>query len=140
MKTRNGYVSNSSSSSFIVMYNDGSKLVMKGSKRGSKKFDFTIQDFIDMVEHSPDYSSDCTGIVADGIENVESYLTEKDSYGCSNCDEEWSKEILDRMSRNRDKFSEAMIVRVAYDDKFVRKMLEAFLSSGEAISLDEGEC
>ena len=139
MKTRSGYVSNSSSSSFIVMYNNDSKMVMKGRKKGSPSVDFTIQDFIDLIEHSPNYRSDCTEIIADGIENVESYLTEKDYSGYSRYDKEYANKIIEKMNANKDKYNEAAIFRVEYDDKFVRKLLEAFINSGEMLSLEEEE-
>ena len=136
MKTRSDYVSNSSSSSFILMYNDDSKMVMGGRRCGSPKVDFTVADLIGFIEHSPNYCSECTEVVANGIENVESYLTERDPYGYSNYDEEYSSGILKKMQSFKDKYNEAMIIRVEYDDKIARKLIEAFINSGEMLNVD----
>ncbi len=140
MKSRMGYVSNSSSSSFIIMYNDDSKLLMHGrGKKTSVEFEFTIGDMLDVVEHSPDYHSDSTQLVADGMENVIDYVTEKDYSGYSRYDEKYSDAIMKKINANKDKYSEAAILRVEYSDKLVRNLLEAFIKSGEIIEIDSEE-
>ena len=139
MRTRNGYVSNSSSSSFILMYNDDSKLVVSGRSKDSGSFDFTVEDLTRIIEHSNNYCSDCTSVIADGIGNVKAYLTEKDEYGYCHYVDEYSKEILRKIGENGEKYREAMILRIAYDDKIVRRLIDMFVKSGEMVSIGESE-
>lgn len=139
MKVRSGYVSNSSSSSFVLMYNQESKLVIHGNMKISASVDFTINDLVDMIEHSSNYCSDCTEIVANGYENVMSYLTEKDQYGYSNYDEDYASGILMKMEQEKEHYNDAMIVRVEYGDRIIRKLVDAFIASGEIKSIDESE-
>ena len=139
MRTRKGYVSNSSSSSFVVMYNDKAKLRIGPCKKGAKASEqayFTVKDFIDMIDRSPDYCSERTELVADGIDNVKSYLTEKDSYGFQRYDEEYSWKMLEKIGSNSGKYGEAAIFRIEYGDKLARKFLDAFVKAGEFILID----
>lgn len=136
MRERNGYVSNSSSSSFVLMYRDDSRIALDGRSGNRFVCDFTVSDLIELISHS---NTGCTEIVVDGYENVKSYLTEKDEYGYSNYDEEHSDAILKKLEQNRNDYPDAMVLSMEYHDKAVEKLVNAFMESGEFILIDKNE-
>lgn len=139
MKKRNAYVSNSSSSSFVLMYRDNSRIAL--DKRYGSRFvcDFTVNDLLEIINHLNTCCLDCTKIVANGYENVKSHLTEKNEYGYSNYDEEYSNAILKKLEQNRNDYPDAMVLSIEYHDKAVKKIMNAFIESGEFILIDENE-
>lgn len=134
MRERNGYVSNSSSSSFVLMYRDDSRIALDGRSGNRFVCDFTVSDLIELIS-----CSDCTEIVVNGYENVKSYLTEKDEYGYSNYDEEHSDAILKKLEQNRNDYPDAMVLSMEYRDKAVEKIVNAFMESEEFILIDKNE-
>lgn len=137
MKVRLNYVSNSSSSSFVLMYRDDSRIAL--DKRSGSRFvcDFTVNDLLEIINRSNACCSDHTEIVVDGYDDVKSYLTEKDEYGYSNYDEEHSDAILKKLEQNRNDYPDAMVLSIEYHDKVVEKIVNAFIESGEFILLDK---
>lgn len=138
MKVRNGYVSNSSSSSFFIMYKEKSH-VRFGSKDGKFLSNFYIDELFDYINSLNNYSGDSTQIEANGFDNVFNYLTVEDQYGYRRYDAEYSDGIIKKMLDNKEQYPEAAILRVSYDDKITSKLLKAFIDSGEVISVDEEE-
>jgi hypothetical protein len=139
MRVRSGYVSNSSSSSFILMYRDDSKIALDERSGNQFACDFTVNDLLDIINRLNTCCSECTEIVVDGYENVESYLTKKNECGYSNYDEEYSNAILKKMEQNRNNYPDAMVLSIEYRDKAVKKIVNAFIKSGEFILLDENK-
>ena len=137
MKVRSGYVSNSSSSSFIVMYNDDSRLLMKPSKTGkgkrkpAKELSFKFDEFLELADRYNHDISEDTCVKADGYESVKDYLTDSDGYGYTRFDIEYAQKIVDLLEKNHNEYEEAAYIQVAYSDKFVRNLLKLFIDSGE---------
>lgn len=132
MKVRSGYVSNSSSSSFIIAYKEDAEL-----KLGRSGKSITMRDFIDAVERSTrDWSSDETQLVAYGEENVVEREQERWSY-------DDSKEMLDGLGKfiekHRKKGVEFATVKISYHDKFTRTLYDAFKESKKLIEYNEQE-
>lgn len=121
------------------MYRDDSRIAFDGRSGNQFVCDFTVDDLLEIISRSNTCRSDCTEIVVDGYENVKSYLTEKDEYGFPCYDEECSDAILRKMEQNRNEYPEAMILKIEYYDKIVRKIMDAFVESGEFILLKESE-
>lgn len=122
MKIRTNYVSNSSSTSFIIAYNESSALVIE--KNGKKFTVMTFNEFLEMIDekHSANgWCSESTRIVASGYENIKDWLNEEDWR-----DSEWSQGILKSMNESKKDFSEFIIMNIEYSDKMSRRLLDLF--------------
>lgn len=158
MRVRTGYVSNSSSSSFLVMYRDGAKMKLVPSRRRKaskapegaaaspaaqepKKASYlTFDMLLDLIERSPNYCSECTELNALGYDSVVDYLREADSYGYTRYEQEWSDGLVKRMEELSSEYPEAALFHVSYSDKLVRELLRMFIDSGEVVEVDNHDC
>lgn len=121
MKIRASYVSNSSSSSFIVLYNAGN--VEFKSDNGAK-FIFSVPKMIRFIENKNVYASEQTEIMANGKENILEYL--KDS-GYMTKEElaEYEKMLTDVNYKN------CIMFHVSYHDNETMMFLRAMIDSGK---------
>jgi len=140
MKLRTGFVSNSSSSSFLVMYNEDSRLVLKSprARKGRHVEDvaFRFEDFLRLAEAHDSCDTESTCVKADGYDSVMDYLTETGSFGLYSFDESYVEKTTKMLRSNHRKFAEAAYIQIVYSDKMVRKILKAFVDSGEVLLVD----
>ena len=127
MKQRNGYVSNSSSSSFIVLYDDGDGLEYDSDGGRERVF---VHDFIVMIRLSQgeEFDSDGTRVQAMGRKNSMDYM-----HRCMWTYEDYTDESLDGAFL---KHGNAAVLRVRSGDEIVEKMLTLFNETGIATILD----
>lgn len=133
MKIRNSYVSNSSSSSYIIAYDKDAEL-----KFSDCEISFTMDDFMDFIDRQTrNWSSDETCISANGDENVYDY--EKSRLSGYDIDED--KKYMDELEKFMDdnKGREFSVIRISYHDDFVKKMYNAFKSTGKIVEFREQE-
>ena len=143
MKTRHGYVSNSSSSSFVLLFKENAGLDMCGgaSEPGKEKAAFgriTADDLIDMFDSCQNYCTDSSTVICASFDSLVSYVNEKDEYGGHFYDEE-RDDLNKKINELKDNYPCGCILRLSYHDKFLEKLLKAFISSGEMINLSEWE-
>ena len=133
MKIRSGYVSNSSSSSFIVAFDENAKVKLGESD------EFTIDDFFEVVERSNrNWSSDETSLVASGEENVRCHEKDRWSYDYDE-GRKYLKELEGFFDSNRRKGVDFATVRISYHDKMALKLYNAFKQAGGIIEFNEQE-
>lgn len=140
MKVRCGYVSNSSSSSFLVMYKNNVSLnfFKDDGKNSTVLAQFTFDDFLKLVDHFNNWASDSTQVVADGLEEVKSYFADEDAD--YRYEEDHVKEKLEKLEANVKDYPNAAILRISYDNEMISKLLEGFIATGSVIQLDDQEC
>jgi len=120
MKSRNGFVSNSSSSSFLIAYKDSNKCEHCGRKDPC---------IVDMVrEHSTEWSD--TTINAEGIENILDY--KKCNYGY---DEKELQDIVDRAKKIEAKGKEWGFadVDISYHDETLNDLMQQCIETGTVV-------
>ena len=132
MRTRANYVSNSSSSSFIIAYKADAEL-----KLGKSKQSISMQDFINAIDRmARDWSSDETQLVACGEENV----LEREQNRWSYDDDKTFLDGLEKfIEKNRKKDVEFATIRISYHDKFTRTLYDAFKEAKKLVEYDEQE-
>ena len=128
MKIRSGYVSNSSSSSFVVQYS------LKKKLRLAKGISIDFRDFLDLVERCRrDWCSDETEIDAEGRDQVEAKLQ----------NDEWTRDryagVIEKLKHVDVKKNDVVKLDIAYSDKIIKTLLDAFVAKGVAETLDEEE-
>ena len=110
MKIRSNYVSNSSSSSYIIVYDEDASIKMKD-------FEWSVQDLIDYIENiSHDWSSECTQIKAIGKESSIEFIKDRWS------DDEYSREIIKKIEKS--KKNGAAILNISYHDPVTKKLFD----------------
>jgi len=109
MKVRRGFVSNSSSSSFIIAVKPTENCPHCG--RG----DINVLDMIKKVA----YNDDDTEIYAEGIDEVSSYMLDRYSF-----DAEDAKELEEVKKLAKENYKVAGI-RISYHNDTIRKLLDS---------------
>lgn len=112
MKIRNGFVSNSSSSSFLISFKDGAYEILKSANGTEIKFG--IDDLLDEIRKRYEIHSDSTILEAEGTASVWNYI--QDKY----CDD-----TVKEMKEFIDKYPEEnkALIQIEYGDKFIKKAL-----------------
>lgn len=112
MKVRAGYVSNSSSSSFIISYNPEAKTILKSDN--GVEIEFRVIDFINEIRNKYDDYGECTMINREGSDSIYSYNAEW-------WEEETVKELKNFLDKNPQDYK--MELQINYNDKFIKKTL-----------------
>lgn len=110
MKIRTNYVSNSSSSSFIISYNPDAKI--KLTSENDKTIDFNIKDFINEIDSKYETHSECTLMLEKGAKAIYEYAEEW-------WDENELKRLKDFLDENPE--DHKIHFQINYDDTFIRK-------------------
>ena len=119
MKVRNGYVSNSSSSSFIVSYNPEAKEILK-SKNGTEII-FCPKDLIDEIDDKYETHSECTMMTRKGADAIYEYAKEW-------WDENDLKELKEFLDKNPE-YHKAEF-QINYDDTRIKRKLLNLIKMG----------
>ena len=138
MKSRFGYVSNSSSSSFVVMYREDSKMALSAGPGEEPVEYITVDDMLEMFDDCNDWSSDSSELLARGFDNMMAYIGEKDEWGGHFYDEE-REEILKKVGELKEKWPKGSVVKLSYHDEFLNRILKAFAKAGQLVILNEQE-
>lgn len=109
MKIRTNYVSNSSSSSFIVSYDENKTIKLKHE---NTEVEFNIKDFIAEIESKYETHSECTLMLETGSKSIYEYAKEW-------WDEESLKKLKDFLDKNPNE--RKVHFQINYDDTFIRK-------------------
>lgn len=118
MKIRSNYVSNSSSSSFIISYNPEKKITWKYN---DKEIELNVKDFINEIDSKYETHSECTMMLEKGAKEI---YTEAESWW----DEENLKQLKIFLDKNPDDYK--VHFQVNYDDTFIRKYLISLIKLG----------
>ena len=118
MKIRSNYVSNSSSSSFIISYNPEKKFIMECNNR---KIEFNVKDFINEIDSKYETHSECTMMLEKGAK----YIYEEAKLWW---DEDELKKLKMFLDKNPDDYK--VHLQVNYDDVFIRKYLISLIKLG----------
>ena len=125
MKIRSNYVSNSSSSSYIIVYDEDASIKMKD-------FEWYVQDFIDYMENiSHDWSSECTQVKAIGKESSIEFIKDRWS------DDEYYREIIKKIEKS--KKNGAAVLNISYHDPVTKKLFDWLKSRKKIEVINEEE-
>ncbi|MFC1453669.1 hypothetical protein ACFLQL_00630 [Verrucomicrobiota bacterium] len=132
MKKRNNFISNSSSSSFIIAVKKSNPCEHCGR---------SDPDFINLINRMGEYSldSDATKVEEEDIEHIISALEEEDSYYPS--EPRYGKTLINKILayKNKPEFKVAQI-RISYHDETADKLFNECAKNGSIIILhSEGD-
>jgi hypothetical protein len=119
MKIRSNYVSNSSSSSFIVSYDENAKEILI-SQNGTKII-YSVKDFIDEIDSKYEIHGDSTMMERKGADAIYNYAKEW-----------WSEKDLKELKAFLDKNPEhhKAEFQIEYCDKRIKKQLLNLMKMG----------
>ncbi|MFA6889890.1 MAG: hypothetical protein WCQ80_02580 [Bacilli bacterium] len=123
MKTRIGYVSNSSSSSFIIAYND-KKIEFKSEHGGV--ISLSPHDFYFYINSLSNSFGDATEIEAVGKDNVLSSINSWSEW--SNSGEDYNKDLKELIKKSPEDY--ITMFSISYHDALPMMLLKALLSDG----------
>ena len=119
MKVRSGYVSNSSSSSFLISYKEGAGEILKSAN--GTEINYSVEALLGEIRGRYEIHSDSTMLEAEGTASVLDYI--QDNY-CDDTVKEM-KEFIDKYP-NENK----ALLQIEYGDKFIKKMLLNLIHMG----------
>jgi hypothetical protein len=119
MKIRSNYVSNSSSSSFIVSYEPNAKEILV-SKNGTKIV-YSVEDLIDEIDNRIETHSESTYMLRKGSAAIYEYAEDW-------CSEDYIKELKDFLDKNPD-YHKAEF-QINYDDSHLKRKLLNLMKMG----------
>jgi hypothetical protein len=111
MKIRSNYVSNSSSSSYLLVWNNGGKVEANG-------FFMTMDKYLKYIDSLNNYSWDSSQIESSTKEGVKKHIEENEY------------DDLKDLFNEIDKYENACYLRLNYDDELSRELLEWMQSAG----------
>lgn len=122
MKYRVCFVSNSSSSSFIISFDESAKETLI-SQNGAKVI-YAVADFIREMRKKYETYGESTHVEAEGKESIYEYI--KNAYG------NYDKDFVDRVGEFLDKYpeQEKMLLQIEYTDSLMRRMLLNLIHMG----------
>ena len=112
MKIRNGYVSNSSSSSFIISYDPNAKAILR-SESGIE-IEYTVRNFIEEMDKKYEIHSESTMIERTGSACIYEYAEEW-------CSQEYLKELKEFLDKNPEHHK--MELQIEYSDTMMKSYL-----------------
>lgn len=133
MKIRKGYVSNSSSSSFIIAYND-KKVEFKSENGGVIRFG--PHDFYDHLQSCSGSNSESTQLEANGKDNILSAINDWSSYSVSD-GKDYYKDLKESI-KNSDE-ENIIMFDIGYHDELSMVFLKALLGDGAVRLLHSSE-
>lgn len=130
MKIRSGFVSNSSSSSFVVLYNDKT-VRFKSENGGAFKFSTErFRNFLEMMSWKSCHS-DSSRLIASGKENVINEWKDHHCYYATYDNSELDEEDKAFIKQIQDsEFEECMYFDIEYRDDFTMALFKALISDG----------
>ena len=127
MKTRNGFVSNSSSSSFIIAINNKNNKPCKLCGRKDKDF---LNFLVDRCENDPEYNGEPTEIVALSAEEVKKYWQNNVSTYFGDKGHDLTKKVFKSINDAVKKKKEVVFFNVSYHNSEVNEELYVQLCAG----------
>jgi len=128
MKYRQGYVSNSSSSSFIVAYDS----INIG--KACETCGHVNRDFSDIIRQS---SSCETEIERESIYKIKENV--KNNFFCYENDDSLQKEIYDKIDEYDKKGWDIIDFSLDYEDQYIKEEMKALLDKGKLIEIYDNE-
>lgn len=130
MKTRNGFVSNSSSTSFVVAFKKRYKEVDECSLCGNRCVD--VSDFTRYLDKGGIDWSEETKMDADDTKDTIKHVKEY-------CSEKYSKPLLEKIDEYNNEEWDVMAFRISYHDAIAPILFEGLVKNGRAVVLDKQE-
>lgn len=119
MKIRMSYVSNSSSSSFVVSYDEDAQEILI-SKNGTKIV-YSVKELIDTIRNKIEIHSESTYMEREGSSVIYEYAQE-------NYDENYVKRLKEFLDKNPEQCKAEF--QIEYQDKYTKRMLLNLMNMG----------
>jgi hypothetical protein len=130
MKTRTGFVSNSSSSSFIILVNKNKDVCSHCGRRDP--------EILDIIENAGGDCCDDTQLRARGADAIERYYSDNDWY--TDEEKEENAKLLSLLKAAEAKGDkEAAFIRVSYHDETTRSFMDSMVKNGTLQIMQDNE-